>query len=67
MHDEPTIRALLVEDDARLASLTAEYLGKHGIETILVNDGGAGLNEAMSGAFDVLIEATIVDTVMMSA
>jgi len=53
--DEPAIAALLVEDDARLARLTAEYLGGHGVRVTHVSDGGRGLEAAQRGAFDVVL------------
>jgi two-component system OmpR family response regulator len=49
------MRALLVEDDARLARLTADYLEEHGVRTTLASDGEAGLSLARSGEFDVVV------------
>src|SRR5919108_71996 len=37
------ISALLVEDDARLGSMVAEYLGRHEIDVTVVGDGERGL------------------------
>jgi two-component system OmpR family response regulator len=51
----PDIAALLVEDDVRLARLTAEYLGGHGVKVTHVADGVRGLDEAQRGAFDVVL------------
>ncbi len=53
--DDALITALLVEDDARLARLTATYLGKHQITATVVGDGEAGLAEASRQRFDVVL------------
>jgi two-component system OmpR family response regulator len=55
---EPTatpLLALLVEDDARLAALTREYLEGHGVAVVVVADGRRGLAEAVTGRFDVVL------------
>lgn len=52
---DPVLTALLVEDDARLAALTAEYLGGHGVVVTSVGDGAAGLEEALRHAYDVVL------------
>jgi len=52
---EPTLQALLVEDDARLAALTREYLGGHGVAVEVVSDGRRGLAEAQRGRWDVVL------------
>jgi len=52
---EPALRALLVEDDARLAALTREYLGGHGVAVEVVADGRRGLTEAQRGGWDVVL------------
>jgi two-component system, OmpR family, response regulator len=52
---EPTILALLVEDDERLARFTAEYLSEHGITVTWAADGEAGLREARQREHDVVI------------
>lgn len=49
------IRALLVEDDARLAALTRDYLEEHGVRTEVASDGDAGLALARGGGFDVVV------------
>jgi DNA-binding response OmpR family regulator len=51
----PAIVALLVEDDARLAALTAEYLGGHGVQVVVAPDGDRGLDEARRTRFDVVL------------
>jgi DNA-binding response OmpR family regulator len=53
--DTAPIRALLVEDDVRLARLTARYLEQHGITVTCVEDGDTGLREATQGAYDVVL------------
>ena len=55
MTPEPTLQALLVEDDARLAALTREYLGGHGVAVEVVSDGRRGLQEALRGGWDVVL------------
>jgi len=49
------IRALLIEDDERLAELTVRYLAAHGVETVHCGDGPRGLAEAQRGGFDVVL------------
>ena len=55
MPTDPVLTALLVEDDARLATLTAEYLGGHGVVVTCTGDGAAGLEEASRRAYDVVL------------
>ncbi|MBW2453361.1 MAG: response regulator transcription factor [Deltaproteobacteria bacterium] len=55
MSDEPLVRALLVEDDVRLAALTREYLERHGIVVSVSNNGVDGLAEARRQRFDVVL------------
>jgi DNA-binding response OmpR family regulator len=52
---EPTVRVLLVEDDARLAALTAEYLEGHGLSVARAGDGTRGLAEALRGGYDAVL------------
>lgn len=52
---EPPITALLVEDDARLARLTADYLQSHGVTVSHQVDGPRGLEEALKSRFDVVL------------
>jgi len=52
---EPTLTALLVEDDPRLARLTAEYLTSHGVAVTHVADGVRGLDEARRRRYDVVL------------
>jgi DNA-binding response OmpR family regulator len=52
---EPILTALLVEDDARLAALTAEYLEGHGVVVTRAADGRRGLEEALRHRFDVVL------------
>jgi two-component system OmpR family response regulator len=52
---DPALTALLVEDDARLATLTAEYLGGHGVTVTCIGDGAAGLAEAFRCPYDVVL------------
>jgi two-component system, OmpR family, response regulator len=52
---EGTIRVLLVEDDARLARLTAQYLEIRGLLVTVANTGPNGLMELKRGTFDVVL------------
>ena len=49
------IRALLIEDDRKLAALLAEFLGQNGVETVLAQDGGQALSALASQRFDILL------------
>jgi DNA-binding response OmpR family regulator len=51
----PAILALLVEDDPRLAALTAEYLRGHGVQVVVAADGNAGLLDATRTHFDIVL------------
>jgi two-component system OmpR family response regulator len=51
----PAILALLVEDDARLAALTSEYLGNHGVKVVVAGDGRRALDESLRVRFDVVL------------
>jgi DNA-binding response OmpR family regulator len=46
---------LLVEDDARLAAMVAEYLGRHDVDVTVVPDGERGLAALRRGRFDVIL------------
>ncbi|MFO0581542.1 MAG: response regulator transcription factor [Anaeromyxobacter sp.] len=50
-----TFRVLLVEDDERLAALTARYLETHGHSVTVIGDGRLGLAEALKGQHDVVV------------
>jgi DNA-binding response OmpR family regulator len=51
----PAIQVLLVEDDARLARLTADYLAGHGLNVQVVGDGKAAVEEALRVRYDVVL------------
>lgn len=51
----PATHALLIEDDARLASLTAKYLESNGLRVTTVADGARGLDAAVKSRFDVVL------------
>jgi CheY-like chemotaxis protein len=53
MFDEPLINILVVEDDERLASLTRDYLVRHGTAVTIVDNGEDGLREATGGNYDM--------------
>ena len=55
MSNGTLLTALLVEDDARLASLTADYLSGHGVVVTHVGDGAKGLDEALRHPYDVVL------------
>ena len=55
MSREPILTALLVEDDERLARLTAEYLEGHGVVVTRCGDGVRALEEARRHRFDVVL------------
>jgi two-component system, OmpR family, phosphate regulon response regulator OmpR len=50
-----SVRVLLVEDDARLAGMVADYLGEAGIRTAIAASGGAARQLLKREAFDALI------------
>lgn len=52
---EPITRVLLVEDDERLATLTAEYLEGHGLLVARTSRGDHGLAEASQQRFDCVL------------
>jgi two-component system, OmpR family, response regulator len=50
-----TVRALLIDDDPRLAELLASYLAPHGVLLAHVADGPRGLAAVAAGGVDVVI------------
>jgi DNA-binding response OmpR family regulator len=50
-----SLRALLIDDDHRLAELLSEYLGQHGVEVVHAADGPRGLSRVEQEAFDVVL------------
>jgi len=50
-----TVRALLVDDDPKLAALLAAYLGPHGVAVTHAHDGPTGLSQLADGGFDVVV------------
>jgi DNA-binding response OmpR family regulator len=46
---------LLVEDDAKLGTLIADYLGRHELDVTVVGDGERGLAALARGAFDLVL------------
>ena len=53
--DTTPFRILFIEDDARLAALTARYLEGHGHSVTWIGDGLQGLAEALRNRHDVVI------------
>jgi two-component system, OmpR family, response regulator len=49
------IRVLLVDDDVELSGMLREYLVGEGFATNAVNNGEAGIEEALSGNYDLAI------------
>jgi DNA-binding response OmpR family regulator len=49
------VTALLVDDDARLGKLVAEYLGRHEIDVTVAGDGERGLASLRGRPFDVVL------------
>ena len=52
---QPTIKVLLVEDDTRLAQLTARYLEGHGVVVTVAPDGVEGQAEALRRQYDCIV------------
>src|SRR5262245_43616092 len=50
-----TLRALLIDDDIRLAELPTEYFAQHGVEIMHAADGRAGLTRIEQEGFDVIL------------
>ena len=55
MATDTVLTALLVEDDARLAALTADYLGGYGVVVTRAGDGPSGQQEALRHRYDVVL------------
>jgi DNA-binding response OmpR family regulator len=51
----PRTAALLIDDDARLGALVAEYLGQNDVDVTVVGDGERGLAALRKTAFDVVL------------
>src|SRR5437868_10911300 len=49
------LKILVVEDDAKIARLTRDYLEQHGIDVTLVADGIAASREALRPEFDAVV------------
>ena len=52
---QATIKVLLVEDDTRLAQLTARYLENHGVVVTIAADGIEGQAEALRRQYDCIV------------
>ncbi len=48
-------RALLVEDDRKLAALLQEFLAQSGVEATIAPDGGEALQQLAASRFDILL------------
>jgi len=49
------IKALLIEDDRKLAALLVEFLGQHGVEATIAADSAQALQHLGSSRFDILL------------
>ena len=49
------IKALLIEDDRKLAALLVEFLGQHGVEATIATDSTQALQHLGSSRFDILL------------
>ena len=50
-----TNKILVVDDDVELCELVQQYLGSQGFHVDAVHDGTAGVTEALSNAYDLVI------------
>jgi two-component system, OmpR family, response regulator len=50
-----TLRALLIDDDSRIAEHLSTYLAPHGVELTHAADGPRGIARLKQGAFDVVL------------
>ncbi len=50
-----SLSILLVDDDAELAALIAEYFSTHGISLSHANNGEEGVSRALEGSFDLVL------------
>ena len=48
-------KILIIEDDADIAAIERDYLALAGFDVTIEADGGAGLEAALSGSFDLLL------------
>lgn len=48
-------KVLLVDDDIELTSLLAEYLREEGLDASAVHDGKRGIEEGISGSYDLVV------------
>lgn len=49
------VDVLLVDDDAELAALLADYLGQDGFDVAVAVDGESGVAQALSGRFEIVV------------
>src|SRR2546430_3018393 len=49
------VKALLIEDDRKLAELLREFLGQHGVEAIVAPEGTQALSLLSQHRFDILL------------
>jgi DNA-binding response OmpR family regulator len=49
------VRVLLIEDDRKLAALLREFLGQHGVDATVAEDGVQALQQLQAQRFDILL------------
>jgi two-component system OmpR family response regulator len=49
------VRALLIEDDRKLAALLREFLAQHGVDATVAEDGVQALQQLQAQRFDILL------------
>jgi len=55
-----SLQVLLIDDDARLSAMLAEYFAQHDVQVVHARDGRAGLSKLEQGGFDlVLLDLTM--------
>jgi DNA-binding response OmpR family regulator len=55
MSGDSVTQLLLIDDDAELCTMLAEYLAPEGFAVMSLHDGESGAHTALSGAFDVVV------------
>src|SRR3954469_4738885 len=53
--DGARLKILVVEDDAKIARLTRDYLEQHGFDVTLVSDGTTATREALRPEYDAVV------------
>ena len=61
------IRALLIDDDSRIAELLKTFLGQNGVSVEHAGDGQRGLQKLESAGFDVVLPGGPVEVAALAA